>query len=49
MTDIKPVLEPGAARFAKDTDSPPFLYQLRPHRHPLSDTTQSPRAKKAQA
>lgn len=30
MTEIKPVLEPEAAQFAKDTDSPPFLFQLPP-------------------
>ena len=30
MTDIKPVLEPAAAQFAKDTDTPPYLYQLPP-------------------
>ncbi len=30
MTDIKPVLEPEAAEFAKATDTPPFLFQLPP-------------------
>ncbi|GAB08253.1 putative lipase [Gordonia araii NBRC 100433] len=30
MTEIKPVLETEAAQFAKDTDSPPFLFQLSP-------------------
>lgn len=30
MTDVKPVLEPAAAQFAEDTDTPPFLYQLPP-------------------
>lgn len=30
MTDIKPVLEPEAAEFAKATDAPPFLFQLPP-------------------
>ena len=32
MTDIKPVLEPAAAQFAKDTDTPPFLFQLPPEK-----------------
>jgi len=30
MTEIKPVLEPEAAQFAQDTDSPPFLFQMPP-------------------
>ncbi|MFD6397339.1 alpha/beta hydrolase [Nocardia sp. NPDC060249] len=30
MTEIKPVLEPEAAEFAKATDTPPFLFQLPP-------------------
>ncbi len=30
MTEHQPVLEPEAAQFAKDTDSPPFLFQLPP-------------------
>jgi acetyl esterase/lipase len=30
MTEIKPVLEPEAAEFAKATDTPPYLYQLPP-------------------
>lgn len=30
MSSSKPVLEPEAAAFAKETDSPPFLYQLPP-------------------
>ncbi|TSE01097.1 alpha/beta hydrolase [Skermania sp. ID1734] len=30
MTDVQPVLEPAAAQFAKDTDTPPFLFQLPP-------------------
>ncbi|CAM3661922.1 alpha/beta hydrolase [Smaragdicoccus niigatensis] len=30
MTDIRPVLEPEAADFAKATDNPPFLFQLPP-------------------
>jgi acetyl esterase/lipase len=30
MTEITPVLEPQAAQFASDTDSPPFLFQLPP-------------------
>ncbi|MEU1208529.1 alpha/beta hydrolase [Nocardia sp. NPDC005825] len=30
MTEIEPVLEPQAAQFAKDTDAPPFLFQMPP-------------------
>jgi acetyl esterase len=30
MTEIKPVLEPEAAEFAKATDTPPYLFQLPP-------------------
>ena len=30
MTEIEPVLEPAAAQFARDTDTPPFLSQLPP-------------------
>lgn len=30
MTEIKPVLEPEAAEFAKATDVPPFLFQMPP-------------------
>jgi acetyl esterase len=30
MSEIKPVLEPEAADFAKATDNPPYLYQLPP-------------------
>ncbi|WP_181273823.1 alpha/beta hydrolase [Brevibacterium oceani] len=30
MSEIKPELEPEAVQFAKDTDSPPFLFQLPP-------------------
>ncbi|MDA3623920.1 alpha/beta hydrolase [Saccharopolyspora sp. WRP15-2] len=30
MSEIKPVLEPEAAEFAKATDNPPFLFQLPP-------------------
>lgn len=30
MAEIKPMLEPEAAEFAKSTDTPPFLFQLPP-------------------